>query len=137
VAPRVVVLAFVLAGLFAMHGLGDHGAAHQGSHDAAAVAVAAKVSMNHGTQADPSATTKAHGAGSPLGVPAEDSPAVAMAGVCLAVLAGAMVGLLLLRGLRAAVPSRLRSRLKFATEPFAALRDRDPPCLFDLSIQRC
>jgi len=135
VAPRVVVLAFVLAGLFAMHGLGEHGAAHQGSHDANAVS--AKVSMNHGTHADPSATSKPHEAGSPVGMPAEDPSVVAMVGVCLAVLAGVMVGLLLLRGLLTADLHRLRSRLKFATEPLAALRDRASPCLFDLSIQRC
>lgn len=124
-----------LVGLFAMHGLTAHGAAHAG-HDVAPAPTAAAVAA-HDDCSDCAGMT-AVGTGAPSPVTGERSPGgglSGLAGLCLAVL---LVGVV-----AAALRGRL-VRLRRLPDPVAAdgrparsLRDRDPPCLFALSIQRC
>jgi hypothetical protein len=131
-AVRLLVFAGALLGLFAMHGLSDHGAsAHQMSHATMSPAMVAMAHTDHAAAA-PTPIEDAVTSGS---VPPEDSPGMAMAGLCLAVLAAAVIGFLLLRPNHALDFTRPLHR-DFVPTPLAALRDRDPPCLFELSIQR-
>ena len=64
----------------------------------------------------------------------EHSPGMAMAGLCLAVLAGLVIGLLLLRPERVVLIRATTRALVAARSP--GRRDRDPPCLFQLSVLR-
>jgi hypothetical protein len=124
-----------LLGLFAMHGLVPHGTAH-GGHVGDATPVVA-VSGDHSPApksvvpvADPVAMVSAGTHDTP------DGALRGLAGMCLAVLlTGLAVALLLgmgLPGQRQADPPLWARR-----RPRRARRDRDPPCLFALSIQRC
>jgi len=134
-AGRVLVLLMTLAGVFAMHGLSDHGSAHHGAMpDSATIASAAAMGM--------------HGAG-PAGARVDDVSAVSTQGVeatngnsraamtlCLAVLAGLV--LFLFRARRAWFRNVLRSWVKRSSKAFLVrARAPDPPDLFALCIQRC
>ena len=139
---RLIALFFVLAGLFAMHGLAGHGA-HAG-HEAMAAASSPDV-MSHGPQSD------AHSPTTDAGVSATDQPtgqaqidraslpgtgSGGLMALCLAVLTGAVLALLAARGpssVAVAVQpvSRGQARHAFAD------RDRSPPSLAAFSVQRC
>lgn len=127
---RLLVFAAALAGVFAMHGLSEHGAS---SHDMNAPMNPAAMGISHGSQMD--STDAADSADAADGVPANGSPGMAMAGLCLAVLAGAVLGFLLLRPPRNVVFLRLISR-SFVRACMPGRRDRDPPGLFELLVLR-
>jgi len=124
-----------LLGLFAMHGVAVHGAMHAG-HSAdpmpAAVAVA---DHNHGTGDPAMADTRddAPSGTSPERTP--DSELLGFAGLCLAILLVVVFAVVFRSRF-----IRLRRRRDSTTArgwPSRSRRDRDPPCLFALSIQRC
>ena len=131
---RVCGVAALLA-VFAMHGVAVHGAMHAG-HSAdpmpAAVAIA---DHNHGTGDAAMADTRDD---SPSGAAQErtpDSELLGFAGLCLAILLVFVVAVVLHSRF-----IRLRRRRDSMTArgwPSRSRRDRDPPCLFALSIQRC
>lgn len=131
-AGRLLLVVAAFVGLFAMHGLGDHGTAHTETSGPMAAA-SMRGSDEHRPPVEPMSS---HGEGHEShGAPSADSGG--MAGLCLAVLVGS---LLALAWLRARSPVRIVRRWPYpivvnlrATE----LRDRDPPCLFQLSVQRC
>lgn len=135
---RLVVLIGALFGLFAMHGLGDHGAAPHEMHAAAMAPVIAAADPPHGAHAAHASHT---GASDELpakpSAAAPDSPGSGMwmAGLCLAVLVGALIGFLLARPQRVAVFNRSNA-LAFVPARPSGRRDRDPPCLFALSVLR-
>lgn len=133
---RRVCAVAALLGLFAMHGVATHGAMHAG-HSAdqmpAAVAVA---DHNHGTGDAAMADTRDD---SPSGTAQEertpDSELLGFAGLCLAILLVIVFAVVFRSRL-----IRLRRRHDSTTAPgfpSRSRRDRDPPCLFALSIQRC
>ena len=125
-----------LLGLFAMHGLAPHGTAHDGhAGDSIALVTAAGHdhaghSMTMDVTAETSTVYRAPGA------PEPDRGLLGLAGMCLAVLlVGVIVIVVLGRGFP---PAReLDAALLAVGWPARARRDRDPPCLFALSIQRC
>ena len=122
-----------LLGLFAMHGLTVHGAMHAG-HGAeptpSVIAVA-----DHGQDDVTMAGTRDDSASGASHERAPGSELMGFAGLCLAILlVGAVAAVLLSR------PIRLPRRADPTTArgwPSRSRRDRDPPCLFALSIQRC
>jgi Family of unknown function (DUF6153) len=137
-ALRRVCGVAALLGLFAMHGLAVHGAMHAG-HDAdpmpAAVAATHDHSADHGADqvALPDTRDESPSGGSRERTP--DHGLVGFAGLCLAIL---------LAGMAAVVFLSRYIRLRRGRDPLAAQgwparsrRDRDPPCLLALSIQRC
>lgn len=132
----------VLAGLFGMHGLDSHGAAgmdttayaaiSEGPMDAVAASGAAVRSDGHHametpTQAGLTVSSMSEATGS-------DATDMGMAGMCMAILVGALITLV--RPLRA---SRFRSvPAEPARPPWLSVgRSRDPPSLIALSILRC
>jgi hypothetical protein len=135
-ALRRVCGVAALLGLFAMHGSATHGPMH-GGHDAEPVrAVVAVAGHDHGPG---NVAIAENGDGSPSGASEERAPdrqLLGLAGLCLAVLlAGVLAAIILGRLIRF---SRRRDP-DAAADGWAsrARRDRDPPCLFALSIQRC
>jgi len=141
-AARLLVVLAAFAGLFAMHGMGEHGvmlhegAAMAGMQHADGAAPELLVDLSAGVLAD---VTPVVGAAGAAVLTAADDPAqgagAAMA-LCLAMLAGLM--LLLARG--------RRPRVGLApitwTDPLgiriaSRTRGPDPPDLFALSVQRC
>ncbi len=123
---RPLLLLVALVGLFAMHGLSDHGAS-------AHVSVApAESSMSGHSMAAMSSEAPAVGA--------EDDPAghseLALAGLCLAILVAAVLGFGFARRRVMAYLGMWAPRLTRAW-PRLPGRDRDPPDLIRLSIQRC
>ena len=147
---RLALLLGVLGGLFAMHGLGVHGTMHgeSGAHPAGDDAGSHTAAMGFASDA-PAATgsmevtVAAVRAEAPAGHRHQlqhlppDGPVMGIAGLCLAVLGG----LLLLAGV-------WRRRGRTSRTPTASLygtlhtirsghRDRDPPSLILLSINRC
>lgn len=131
-AVRLIVFAAALAGLFVMHGLSDH---RSRGHDVNAPMSPAVMAMSHTSQVADEARDKAADAWTGDGVPGEGSPGMAMAGLCLAVLAGAIIGFLLLRPHRLVVAMRTVA-VAFVPQRPAGRRDRDPPCLSELSVLR-
>ena len=132
-AARVLVVVGALAGLFAMHGLADHAASAHAMPPVPASVVG--VTMAHTDHAAHDGLTAAGDLGAVLARPADPAPDRAMAGLCVAVLAGTVVGLVFVR-LRAS-RSIVRPHSAWSTSaPFASLRERDPPCLFELSVLR-
>ncbi|MBU2695467.1 DUF6153 family protein [Pimelobacter sp. 30-1] len=120
---RVLVTLAALAGLFAMHGMADHGVA---SAPLPATAAMATMAGHHDGTGD--GTDDGSGGGH----------SGTMAELCLALLVLAAAGLaagLLSRGrpLLALRPAPTRWRVLIAR----AARFRDPPDLFRLSVQRC
>ena len=141
---RGLILAGALAGLFVMHGLSDHGAAHPasgpvGAHARAALTDAATgpggldhtltrapgVTASHGTATAPSAASAAPAA-SDFG----------MMTLCFAVLASAFVAFARIRPSGEVLPW-----FEGAAVAGVALvdngRERDPPSFVALSIRRC
>jgi len=132
----------VLAGLFGMHGLGDHGMPGM------AQAPASEPMTYPGgpdRMTDP-ADRPVGGANSAVAVmPAAGAmPSLAragldghagMAGMCLALLTGGLLALLLLRGRAVRVLAEEPRRRVKTRRPRS--RDPDPPCLLSLSILRC
>jgi hypothetical protein len=113
---RLAVLVVALAGLFAMHGLSAHGAAHA-SREAI------------GGHAD-------HDMDLPTGVPADEGDHDALLALCLALLVAGVVGLAA-RGRSVRWSTRDATPALLLTTPWTARRDRDPPDLHALSIRRC
>ena len=128
---RLLVFAAALVGLFAMHGLSDHGAA---SHDMAPMNPAVTAMGHTGQMAGDSREATA-GARATAGDPGEGSPGMAMAGLCLAVLAGAVMAFLALRP-QGSVALLMSLAWSFVPARLSGCRDRDPPCLFQLSVLR-
>ncbi|WP_418061039.1 DUF6153 family protein [Pimelobacter simplex] len=128
---RVLVTLAALAGLFAMHGMADHGVA-----SAPLPATAATAAM--ATMAGHDAGSTGHHDGTGDGSDGGGGHSGTMAELCLALLVLAAAGLaagLLVRGrpLLALRPAPTRWRVLIAR----AARFRDPPDLFRLSVQRC
>lgn len=128
-----LVLAALL-GLFAMHGLGAHGST---SPAAATAEAGAAHAVHAGHQSGMPGTA---GMGDPGSGPDDQGSGhdhLALVGLCLAVLTGALAAFALPRpgGRRGwSPPVALLAELRNAP---AARRFRDPPCLFRLSVQRC
>lgn len=112
---RLLVTFAALAGLFAMHGMADHGVA---SAPLPAAAVTHHAPM-----------TPDHGGGGATG---HD-----LAGLCLALLvmaAGVVAGLV---GVRRALVAAREAPARWRVLVARAARFRDPPDLHRLSVQRC
>ncbi len=143
--------AFALLGLFAMHGLGGHGMNHAGAsepHQPLAHAAAATVEMAQVNTTGHGGAVSAHeacdgacatGRGSvhgPTGSGSGDGVALVMV-LCLAVLtAAAAIAVLAFTRTSVTVvggPDLLRS----VHEVLRGIRDRDPPSIYVLSVQRC
>lgn len=128
---RLIMSAAALAGLFAMHGMSDHGS----SHFAHAPIGTAEMAMSHAKHVADEVSNVTEVASTFDKTLAQGSPSMGMAGLCLAVLAGAIIGGLLSRPHRGVVLTR-----HLPLPPVSALppgcRDRDPPCLFELSVLR-
>lgn len=130
-------LLIVLAGLFGMHGLDNHGAA--GSDTIAHAMGSSHTSGDTSTEHSP-VVSAIHEAGAAMvdstvatGGGAMDMSMVAM---CMAILVLALITLLRLmrsRGVRLLYVVTARP----VRAPVASVRDRDPPSLILLSIQRC
>jgi hypothetical protein len=129
---RLGLLAGTFVGLFAMHGLATHGTVHADTVGDLPMAMRGMLHETHAGSVGPSLT----GQQGPLEDHGHDG-GTGLLGLCLAVLAGALAGLLWVRSTRAAIVTSQRALRDLASTPLAALRDRDPPCLFELSIQRC
>lgn len=134
-ALRRVCGAAALLAVFAMHGVAVHGAMHAG-HGAdpmpAAVAVA-----DHGHGPGDAAMADAPD-DSPAGTTPERAPGpelLGYAGLCVAILLVLVVALV--RRGRFIRLRRPRDSTTARGWPSRSRRDRDPPCLFALSIQRC
>lgn len=128
---RALLLLLALTGLFAMHGLADHGAA--GHHGGPGTTAAAGHHVSHEAPApQPSAAgpeVVAAAAGTPLG-----DPDLAAAALCLAVL---LLGLALLVGDRATrLPRRVTTTLVGRLTALPARRPH-PPDLTRLCVLRC
>ena len=130
-AARLLVCVGALAGLFAMHGLNGHGAASHELHAPLGSAVVEGTTTGHAAAA-PSAVGEA---GAVDAAPDQDSADMAMAGLCLAVLVGAVIGLVLRRLHRVAGLWRAPAIALLATRR-SGRRDRDPPCQFELCVLR-
>ena len=132
---RLLLLAGAVAGLFMMHGLGDHGIAH---HAAEPSHAAVAESAEHPGHTSPAGTTAGDAPRSPIrtSVSAPADGGSKEWGLCMAVLAGVLFAL---AGLRAwgRRPSVLALRLLSSVRYAATTRERDPPRLVQLSICRC
>lgn len=119
-------------GVFAMHGPSDHGAPSHGMNPPMNPAVMAPTHTGHAVDA-----ALVVAGGTSTGDAASDghSSDVAMAGLCVAVLAGAILGFLQLRPLRRVFLGP-RIGLPFLAQRPSGRRDRDPPSLFELSVLR-
>lgn len=139
VAPavlRVVLWMSAFAGLFAMHGLNDHGVSHEAAGHGPVVAAASASGDAHVLSAGPSVDINdAGGPGLEFVTPQGSSPS-GLAALCLAVL---MTVLLLVAlagrpprmvGVGRASPGKLGAAVRPG-------RERDPPCHIRLSILRC
>jgi hypothetical protein len=131
---RLLVMLTALAGLFAMHGLSDHGMAGP----AAVATAAAPMPMAHGSGANTSPSHVASRADeAPSRQPIHGGHDMGLAGVCLAVLVAVLlVGMSLrLRGQRPLRAWLVHWRVDQAfSGRLRPLRPPDPPALF---IQRC
>jgi len=136
VALRTLCGVAALVGLFAMHGLASHGTLHTG-HGGELLPTSAAIGHDHGA---PDATMDMETIEErllvALGQPGQPGQDLGLFGLCLAVLligifaailTGCFVRLLRTRGAATCSGGR----------PARARRERDPPCLFALSIQRC
>jgi len=129
--------AAALVGLFAMHGLAGHGAMHAGHGDPPLEIAAAAAAHTHAAASMPMEATAAQAPSltAPSG-PSPDDGGLGLVGLCLAVLlVGAIAAVLL--GRRSWYARSLARPVAHRGWPARARRDRDPPCLFALSIQRC
>jgi len=133
--PAALSLAWVavaLFGLFAMHGLGDHGT----MHDMGGGVAPMSVGHHDHTSGQTTSVTLADVPRALL----PDEPGMdgmGLAGLCVVVLISGVATLLVAIGLRRhAWMERLSAPSPGRRWP-ATLRDRDPPSLITLSIQRC
>lgn len=130
-ALRALCGVAALLGLFAMHGLAAHGTAHQ-AHPNEATAL---VSTDHHAAAPAMGHESTLLATSRSGDREQDPGLVGLTALCLAVLLlGVVLAVVLGRGV--AVEGNRSRAFRAGGRPTRA-RDRDPPCLFALSIQRC
>ena len=130
---RLVLGTLALLGLFAMHGLGGHGATHRTGPD---VSPATRPAQLHGDTVNSSAASMAAPDDGEAGSHSDGDDG-ALVGLCLAVLAIALLPTLcLLSGTRWKWAGCRVVRLR-AVLPLAVYRDRDPPDLTALSILRC
>lgn len=137
-----VALWMLLAtGLFAMHGLGTHGA---GSHPETAQPLNASVSvhltgqpsLHSASDGQESASTSPGVQRSATSDPASPGSMSELISMCLAIVAGVLAGLaaVLLRHLE----RRPLARVARSAKSFVIVgRDPDPPCLVRLSVMRC
>lgn len=133
-ALRTMCGVAALLGLFAMHGLAAHGTAHQ-RHTSEPVVVASAEHGDASVTVHPASEESRVSSGA--GDRAPDPGLLGLAGMCLAVLLiGVVVAVVLGRGI-AVHGAHGRSSLRAGVRPSRARRERDPPCLFALSIQRC
>jgi hypothetical protein len=127
--------AAALLGLFTMHGLAVHGAMHAGHGAEPTPSVIAVADHGHDQAGVMTADTRDDSASGASEERAPGSELMGFAGLCLAILlVGAVAAGLLSRPIRiprGADPATARGW------PPRSRRDRDPPCLFALSIQRC
>lgn len=139
---RLLVLAGALAGIFAMHGLGDHGGAHAGSQHARALSTSPMShvpGVDHGTRidADPDGVTPVRSAADMTPVGTWNDTDKGVIGLCLAVLAGTLLSLVRRRTPRGLVVRLARASPFLGAVMGTTSRERDPPCLTQLSILRC
>ena len=128
---RLAVLAGALIGLFAMHGLADHGTMHQPAAGSEPAAAAAHGATMHDGQVANSVVAWSSDPGDAGG------DLSGLIGLCLAVLGVALVGFLRARGPAVRQLRRAPRASRQAAPNPARRRHRDPPCLFELSVQRC
>jgi len=128
---RLLMLLVTLVGVFAMHGLSDHGAS---AHTAMA-APADSMSMTHGGTDDQLAPMSSESVETAGQDPTGHS-GLGLAGLCLAILAAAVLGFTFLRRRVMTYLSSWSPRVG-RPRPRSAGRDRDPPDLVRLCIQRC
>lgn len=134
-SARLVVLVGALFGLFAMHGLGDHGASPHEMHASAMAPAIVDADPAHGEHSSHADARDQSSAADPAAAPDSPSPGMWMAGLCLAVLVGALIGFLLARPQRVVVFT-WSNALAFVPARHSGRRDRDPPCLLKLSVLR-
>lgn len=148
---RLLMVLAALAGLFAMHGMSDHGTMRHspteavGSHSTSAhgamaaggsaTVVGVATTATVASIVVDSAVDVAEGAS--IGDTSESGDLHPAVGLCLAILAGAVF-----LTLRRTGPSSYPLSSVLAADPHqvvlsALARDPDPPDLHDLSIQRC
>ncbi|MGH3360695.1 MAG: DUF6153 family protein [Nocardioidaceae bacterium] len=132
---RLVLAAAAFVGLFAMHGLADHGTMHHEwsgpAPDAAATTAA------HGLHASAVDASAMHHGDDGVRSEAPSTDGSTLVGLCFAVLVGAVLGLAWLRSRNPLTVVRRWPYPVTRDLHATALRERDPPCLFELSIQRC
>lgn len=132
----LTVLVAALLGLFAMHGLAAHATAHASSAGGWPTDEI-NLAASHGAQGDPSTASAERGSGAVEGRDGQGGDDSSLIELCVAVLTAALIGVL---GQYAQGPAnrlRLATGARCALPPASARRDRDPPCLHSLSIQRC
>lgn len=136
-ALRRVCGVAALLGLFAMHGLAVHGALHAG-HGTEPVSAAFAIAGHDHFKGTGDAALASTSDESRVGASEERAPEpqlLGSAGLCLAILVVGMVTVAFFsRFIR--IPRR-PDRTIAQGWPSRSRRDRDPPCLFALSIQRC
>lgn len=139
---KLAVLVSVMLGVFAMHGVAAHGTTHAtfgGGHatfGGGSSVGEVNVGASHGAHGDRSTNLASRGSEAGEGHDGQDEHDPSLMGWCLAVLA-VLIGVL---GLHARGPMALLRSARgagCALSPPAGRRDRDPPCLHSLSIQRC
>jgi Family of unknown function (DUF6153) len=135
-AGRLLVLLASLAGIFAMHGMSDHG-----------MAGPSEVASTHGTRLSmpmPAAAADMAKAGAGPAAHSDSPPQLpigghdmGLAGLCLAVLVAVLM-------LSSALRRRIRHAVRAGVPPWPAgiagaarARAPTPPDLFALSVQRC
>ena len=119
----------VLAGLFAMHGLSQHG-----EHLADAAATAAVDHVGHGSTAVAAVPAPPVLAADPDSSPADGSGAVTL---CLTVLAAACLAAWAATRPRGGVLRTLAPARAATPRPPVRARDPDPPDRWTLSVCRC
>lgn len=139
-AGRLAALLVALAGLFAMHGMADHGTAGHGAMLGMASGTSASIGgpdvMTHGeSHADMAAPSHSQQL-SPTDGDSHDQ--MGLLGLCLAVLATlfALVTVVLLWWRRVTLAALLPAG-QLTRRLWVRARDPAPPDLFSLSIQRC
>jgi hypothetical protein len=130
----------VLAGLFGMHGLGDHGMPGMAQVDATMTHPGGLHQMTEHADrpmggvhiaATDAPVSSAMPSLAPMGLRGH----AGMSGMCLALLTGGLLALLVLRGRAVRVLAEAPRCSVAARDPRS--RDPDPPCLASLSILRC
>jgi Family of unknown function (DUF6153) len=124
-------LLLTLAGLVAMHGLGGHGIPGVAAHDVGAMVTTTAPAAH---PADPAEDQGVHGTAPEQSEHSEHSGLMAL---CLAVLVTLLVTLVRRLGAGHAGSVPVRRGRPGRSRPQRHGRDRDPPSLTALSIQRC